>query len=190
MTMRFAAWIAGIAQSRSRLSRWHGSARVAILIPQRWTRARLPTPPCRRRKLHLSRQHLREAADPKSFTTTGPLVAEQQADIAAERNGRMVSINVRIGDRVKKGQLLAQLDDRALKSACESQKARVASAQAQLREWQSEQLTAEADLRRADAMRDTKIISEENWEHAKYRVDETIAKSLDFAKRPQHRRRT
>ncbi len=49
-----------------------------------------------------------EAADPKSFTTTGPLVAEQQADIAAERNGRIVSIDVRIGDRVKKGQLLAR----------------------------------------------------------------------------------
>ena len=133
-------------------------------------------------KQHLSRrQHLpREAADPKSFTTTGPLVAEQQADIAAERNGRVVSINVRIGDHVKKEQLLAQLDDRALKSACESQKARVASAQAQLREWQSEQLTAESDLRRADAMRDAKIISEENWEHAKYRVDETISEVTRF----------
>ncbi len=57
---------------------------------------------------------------------------------------------------------------------CDSQKARMASAQAQLREWQAEQRTAEADLRRADAMRADKIISEENWEHAKYRVDETI----------------
>src|SRR5690349_21527621 len=45
-----------------------------------------------------------EGADPKLFTTTGPLVAQQQADIAAERNGRVVSINVRIGDRVQKGQ--------------------------------------------------------------------------------------
>ncbi len=121
-----------------------------------------------------------EAADPKSFSTSGPLVAEQQADISAERNGRIVSIDVRIGDRVKKGQLLAQLDDRTLRSACESQRARKASAQAQLREWQSEQQTAESDLRRADAMRDAKIISEENWEHAKYRVDETIAEVARF----------
>lgn len=121
-----------------------------------------------------------EAADLKSFSTSGPLVAEQQADIAAERNGRVVAIHVRIGDRVKKGQLLAQLDDRALRAAVESQKARMASAQAQLREWQAEQLTAEADLRRADAMRDAKIISEENWEHAKYRVDETIQEVSRF----------
>jgi membrane fusion protein, multidrug efflux system len=115
-----------------------------------------------------------------AFTTTGPLVAEEQADIAAERNGRIVSINARIGDRVKKGQLLAQLDDRLLKSARDSQKARMGSAQAQFREWQAEQLTAEADLRRADAMRDAKIISVENWEHAKYRVDETIAEVSRF----------
>lgn len=120
------------------------------------------------------------AADPKSFTTTGPLVAEQQADLAAERNGRIVSINVRIGDHVKKGQLLAQLDDRSLRSACDSQKARMASAQAQLHEWEAEQLTAESDLRRADAMRANKIISEENWEHAKYRVDETVAEVARF----------
>jgi RND family efflux transporter MFP subunit len=120
-----------------------------------------------------------EAADP-AFATSGPLVAEQQADIAAERSGRIVSISARIGDRVKKGQLLAQLDDRALKSACDSQRARMASAQAQLREWQAEKLTAESDLRRAGAMRDAKIISEENWEHAKYRVDETIAEVARF----------
>ncbi len=121
-----------------------------------------------------------DAPDPKSFNTSGPLVAEQQADIAAERNGRVVNVSVRIGDRVKKGQLLAELDDRSLRSACESQKARMASAQAQLREWQAEQHTAEADLRRADAMRDAKIISEENWEHAKYRVDETIEEVTRF----------
>ena len=81
----------------------------------------------------------------------------------------------RIGDRVQKGQVLALLDDRLLRSACESQKARIASAQAQIREWEAEQRMAEADLRRANSMRDEKIISEESWEHAKYSVDETIA---------------
>jgi len=116
-----------------------------------------------------------ERADAKSFTTNGPLVAEQQSDISAERNGRIEIVDVHIGDRVKKGQLLAKLDDRELQATCAGHKAHMQSALAQLREWQAEQLTAESDLRRATAMRDAKIISEENWEHAKYRVDETIA---------------
>jgi RND family efflux transporter MFP subunit len=115
------------------------------------------------------------SSDSRSFTTTGPVVAEQQADIAAERTARIASINVQIGDRVKGGQLLASLDDRLLRSQYESQKAHIASAQAQVHEWESEEDTAKADLRRADLMRSEKIISEETWEHAKYRVDETIA---------------
>jgi len=113
--------------------------------------------------------------DAKAFTTTGPLVAEQQADIAAERTGRIVEIEVQIGDHVKAGQLLASLDDRALRAACDGQQARIAAAQAQVNDWEAEQKGASADLRRADQMRADKIISDEDWEHVKYKLDETIA---------------
>jgi RND family efflux transporter MFP subunit len=116
-----------------------------------------------------------DTADAKHFTTTGPLVAEQQADVAAERDGRIAQIAVEIGDHVHKGQLLALLDDRTLRAACDSQKARVASLHAQVAEWEAEQKSGEADLRRADIMRSEKIRSEEEWEHVKYKLDETIA---------------
>jgi RND family efflux transporter MFP subunit len=115
------------------------------------------------------------APDAKSFTTTGPLVADQQADIAAERDGRVVHIAVQIGDHVRAGQLLALLDDRALHSAVDAQKARISAAKAQVEDWEAEQKSATADLRRADGMRKEKIISEEDWEHAKYKLDESIA---------------
>lgn len=115
-----------------------------------------------------------DASDAKTYITTGPLVAEQQADVGAERDGLVVKIAVQIGDRVRKGQLLATLDDRALRAACDEQKARVASLQAQVAEWQAEQKTEEADLRRADIMRKEQIRSEEDWEHVKYKLDETI----------------
>jgi RND family efflux transporter MFP subunit len=116
----------------------------------------------------------------RPFTTSGPLVAEQQADVAAERDGRIVNVAVEIGDHVQKGQILAMLDDRALRSACDSQKAKVASLKAQVNEWESEQKVDEADLRRADAMRAEKIRSEEDWEHVKYKLDETIAEVARF----------
>ena len=41
------------------------------------------------------------AQDAKSFSTSGPLVAEQQADVGAERDGRIVEIAVQIGDHVR-----------------------------------------------------------------------------------------
>jgi RND family efflux transporter MFP subunit len=114
------------------------------------------------------------SADPKTFTTTGPLVAEQQADIAVERDGRVAQVAVQIGDRVRRGQLLALLDDRALRAAVDSQKAKVVSLQAQVREWESEQKTEEADLRRMEIMLKDNIRSQEDWEHVKYKLDETI----------------
>lgn len=109
------------------------------------------------------------------FVTTGPLVAEQQSDVAAQRDGRVVKIAAEIGDHVRRGQLLALLDDRALVSALDSQSARVASLRAQIAEWDSEQKMDQADLRRADQMRQEKIISEENWEHVRYKLDEVGA---------------
>jgi len=121
-----------------------------------------------------------EPPDPKSFATTGPLVAEQQADVAAERTGRIVDLPVQIGDRVKRGQVLALLDDRVLRSTVEAQKARVTSAQASVREWEAEELSARASLRRADSMRENKIMTMEDWERAKYRVDETVAAVARF----------
>ena len=93
----------------------------------------------------------------RTFSTSGPLVAEQQADVAAQRDGRVVQVAVDIGDQVRKGQVMALLDDRALHVACDEEKAKVASLQAQVKEWQSQQQVDEADLRRADALRTDRI---------------------------------
>jgi membrane fusion protein (multidrug efflux system) len=116
-----------------------------------------------------------ESPESRPFSTTGPLVAEHQADISAERDGHVARVAVQIGDRVRRGQILAVLDDRSLRAACDSQKAKLASLDAQIAEWQAEQKSEEADLRRADMMRKEKIRSEEDWEHVKYKLDETIA---------------
>ena len=111
----------------------------------------------------------------KSFITSGPLVATQQADISAERDGRVVQVTVQIGDRVRRGQVLATLDDRALRLACKAKQAEVASLQAQVLEWQAEQRSVEANLRRATILRDDNIMSKERWEYNKAKRDETVA---------------
>ena len=111
--------------------------------------------------------------DVRSFTTVGPLVVEQQADVAAERDGRVTSVNVEIGDHVRKGQVLALLDDRALQAARAEKAARIDSLRAQVQSWEAEQRSNEADLRRADAMRAEKILDDEDWEHVQYKLTET-----------------
>jgi RND family efflux transporter MFP subunit len=115
------------------------------------------------------------AVEPARFMTTGPLVAEAQSDVAAERDGRVVRVGVEIGDHVRRGQVLATLDDRTLRSAIASQTAHLAALRAQVREWESEEKMDGADLRRADQMRTEKILSEEGWEHVKYKLAEVTA---------------
>jgi RND family efflux transporter MFP subunit len=113
--------------------------------------------------------------NPAHFVTSGPLVAEQQADLSFDRDGRVVAIHVQVGDRIKKGEVLAELDDRELQAECKSREARVSSLKAQVAEWQAEQKAGEADLRRADYMLAQHIRSQEDWEHVKYKLDETVA---------------
>jgi RND family efflux transporter MFP subunit len=109
----------------------------------------------------------------RDFTTVGPLVVEQQADVVAERDGRVTSVSVEIGDHVRRGQVLALLDDRALQAARAEKAARIDSLRAQVQTWEAEQRSNEADLRRADAMRAEKILDDEDWEHVQYKLTET-----------------
>lgn len=115
------------------------------------------------------------STESSAFTTTGPLVVDQQADVLAERDGRVVQVLVEIGDRVQKGQILARLDSRELEASRNAAAAKVDSLKAQVREWQSEQEVNTADLRRADIMRADNIMDQEDWEHVKYKLQETIA---------------
>ncbi|MGB8536918.1 MAG: efflux RND transporter periplasmic adaptor subunit, partial [Acidobacteriaceae bacterium] len=107
------------------------------------------------------------------YTTVGPLIVERQADVAAERDGRITAVNVEIGDHVKRGEVLALLDDRALQATRAEKAAKLDSLRAQIQTWQSEQKSNEADLRRADAMRAEQILDDEDWEHVQYKLAET-----------------
>jgi RND family efflux transporter MFP subunit len=111
----------------------------------------------------------------REFTTAGPLVVEQQADVAAERDGRITAVKVDIGDHVHRGEVLALLDDRAAQAARAEKAARIDSLKAQVQSWETEQKSNQADLRRADAMRAEKILDDEDWEHVQYKLSETGA---------------
>jgi multidrug efflux pump subunit AcrA (membrane-fusion protein) len=100
-----------------------------------------------------SRAAAHAAGEGRDFTTSGPLVVEQQADVVSERDGRVTAVSVEIGDHVHRGEVLALLDDRALQAALAEKAARIESLRAQVQEWEAEQKSNEADLRRADAMR-------------------------------------
>ena len=116
----------------------------------------------------------RQRAKGATFSTIGPLIVEQQADVVTERDGRITAVKVEIGDHVRRGEVLALLDDRALQAVRAEKAAKIDSLRAQIQTWEAEKKSNEADLRRADAMRAEKILDDEDWEHVQYKLTETV----------------
>ena len=105
------------------------------------------------------------------YTASGPIVVENQVDVAAQREGIVVQILVDAGTHVTKGLLLAKLDDRQLMADLEGAKAKTASTEADLNNWKAEAKVLEADYQRARKMWDAKLITEEQFDHARYKAE-------------------
>ena len=98
-------------------------------------------------------------------------MVENQVDVAAQREGIVVQILVEPGTRVRKGQLLAKLDDRQIVADLEAARAKTASTEADLNNWKAEAKVLESDYERARKMWDAKLITEEQFEHARYKAE-------------------
>ena len=104
------------------------------------------------------------------FLATGPIVVENQIDVVALRAGVISGINFDVGRAVRKGEVLATLDDRQLAAERDAATSKVRSSEANLKDWEAEAGVADADLRRAQAMRDAGINTIEELDHARYKV--------------------
>lgn len=107
----------------------------------------------------------------KRYTASGPIVVENQVDVAAQREGVVAQILVDAGTRVRKGDLLARLDDRQIVADLEAARAKTASTEADLNNWKAEAKVLEADYQRAKKMWEAKLIPEEQFEHARYKAE-------------------
>ncbi len=66
----------------------------------------------------------------KTVSAQGRVYAYQQMDLISEASGRLVSLKVKDGSRVKKGDIIAQVDDREYRLAIEDAKSQVLEAKA------------------------------------------------------------
>ena len=105
---------------------------------------------------------------PAFYEASGPLVVENQVDVAAQREGVVAKVMVDVGTRVHKGQLLAQLDDRQLQADRAAADAKVKSLAADLKHWEALSSVRDADLSRSEEMWKSNIISSQQLEHDRY----------------------
>src|SRR6185503_5117979 len=81
-------------------------------------------------------------------TAQGKLEAKQYVDVGTQVSGQLKAIHVDIGDTVKKGQLLAEIDPRVYQAQVEAGEARSNSLRAQLNQQKAEAVLAEQNLKR------------------------------------------
>jgi len=111
------------------------------------------------------------AAKDDAVLASGPLVVENQVDVAAQREGVVVHIMAETGLRVKKNQLLAELDARQISADMEAARAKTRSVEADLKNWEAETKVLEADYQRAQKMWDAQLITKEQLDHARFKAE-------------------
>jgi RND family efflux transporter MFP subunit len=106
-----------------------------------------------------------------ALVASGPLVVENQVDVEAQKEGVVAAILAEAGTKVKKGQRLAQLDDRQASANLEAATARTRSTAADLHNWEAEAKVLDADLRRAEKLWEAGVIPLEQIEHVRYKAE-------------------
>jgi RND family efflux transporter MFP subunit len=107
----------------------------------------------------------------KFVIASGPLVVENQVDVAAQREGVIASLQAEPGARVHSGDILSQMDDRQVTADLEAAKAHTRSVAADLHNWEAEAKVLDADLQRAQKLWDAGLITKEQFDHTKYKAE-------------------
>lgn len=109
------------------------------------------------------------AAEPQ-FVASGPIVVENQVDVLAQRDGVVASVAAEPGIPVRKGQLLAKLDDRQLVADRDAARAKVQSIAYDQKNWDAKVKMDEVDLERTEKMMAADLITREQLEHQRFKL--------------------
>lgn len=98
---------------------------------------------------------------------TGALKPKETVDVAPKVTGRIEQLDVRIGDFVRKGQLIAELEDDELQQQLRRSEATISVSRASLEQRRAERANAEAELSRAQQLLDGGLISPQEFAQRK-----------------------
>ncbi|MYC27858.1 MAG: efflux RND transporter periplasmic adaptor subunit [Nitrospira sp. SB0662_bin_26] len=115
-------------------------------------------------------QRLLTATAQGALTATGYVVAQRQASVASKGTGRLTSVQIDVGDRVTKGQVLATIEQADVKAKLLQAEARLDVAEAALANAQPESREATLHYRRTKALADEGLVTLEELDVAEARL--------------------
>ena len=111
------------------------------------------------------------------LTASGYVVAQRKAAVASKGTGRLVYLGVVEGDRVKKNQIIAQLEDSDVRASLEQAKANLRLNEADLKD-------AQQSLARQKSLLDKGLANQAEYDGADARLQRVLA-SIEVAKAMQ-----
>jgi len=106
---------------------------------------------------------------------TGYITARRQATVSAQITGTLTEVLIEEGDRVKKGQVLARLDDNGYRASLEATKASALASSAQAAQVSAQLEQARRDVIRADALAQRGLVSKQSAEQQRATTDALVA---------------
>jgi RND family efflux transporter MFP subunit len=106
---------------------------------------------------------------------TGYVTARRQATVSAQIIGTLTEVLIEEGDHVKKGQVLARLEDSSQKAYLESAKAGARAAEAQVAQLRTQLAQAERDSKRQDELVARDLAPKQQAEQARTQAASLLA---------------
>jgi RND family efflux transporter MFP subunit len=117
----------------------------------------------------------------RTLTFVGELRASESVEVSSQIPGRVKKIAVKMGDKVKEGDLLAVIDDSELRAQLQETQASLAVYKASIVKAEAEDTNAKAVLERKEKLAGQKLITPQEIDNAKTEAA-TAAAGVDVAK--------
>jgi len=135
-----------------------------------------PRPPMPVEFATVSRGQLSE-----QIVVVGNLIGAATVEVAPKVNGRLDAVNVKLGDTVRRGQILAKVEDQELQQQVRQAEASYQVAEATIRQRQADLKLAAANLDRSKSLVDRELLPQQSHDDTESRHQAALAQ-LDLAR--------
>jgi RND family efflux transporter MFP subunit len=115
------------------------------------------------------------------LTAVGNLIGQATVEIVPKTGGRLVSVNVKLGDRVTRGQLIAKVEDREIVEQVRQAEASHEVAQATIRQREADLTLAKTSVERSRNLFGRQLLPRQTLDDSEARYQAAIAQ-LDLAR--------
>lgn len=102
----------------------------------------------------------------RTVTAVGSLQPKEYVDVGTQVSGRVEAVHFDINDRVRKGDLIAEIDSSTYEATVQSDRANIENLEAQLAQQRAEAVLAKQQFERNQRMADSRAVSQDTIDQA------------------------